>query len=58
MYIIQYCFKLKTEAQEIFLNLFGVCSSWKWKFVFCPFVDEETNRSYPFANGLNRLANL
>ncbi len=28
------------------------------KFVVCPFVDEETNGSYPFANGLNRLAYL
>jgi hypothetical protein len=25
----------------------------KWKFVICLFVDEETNGSYPFANGLN-----
>jgi hypothetical protein len=24
----------------------------------CPFVDEETNGSYPFANGLNGLAHL
>jgi hypothetical protein len=23
------------------------------KFVVCPFVDKETNRSYPFANVLN-----
>jgi hypothetical protein len=30
----------------------------KWKFVACPFVDEETNESYPFASGLNGLARL
>jgi hypothetical protein len=35
--------KRKTEAKAIFLN---------------PFVDEETNGSYPFANGLNRLNGL
>ncbi len=35
------------------MRLFTVCSSWKRKFVICPFVHEETNRSYPFANGLN-----
>ncbi len=29
--------------------------SCKPKFVNCPFVDKETNRSYPFANGINRL---
>ncbi len=27
----------------------------KWKFVVCPFVDEETNRKNPFANRLNGL---
>jgi hypothetical protein len=39
-------------------SIFAVCSSFKWKFVVCPFVDKETNGSYPFANGLNRLASL
>ncbi len=34
---------------------FSVCSPCKRKFVVCPFVDEETNGNYPFANGLNRL---
>ncbi len=34
-------------------RLFTVCSSWKRKFVICPFVYKEANRSYPFANGLN-----
>jgi hypothetical protein len=27
----------------------------KWNFVVIPFVDEETNGSYMFANGLNGL---
>ncbi len=27
-------------------------------FVVSPFVDKETNGSYPFANGLNGLVNL
>jgi hypothetical protein len=43
------------EAWAIILYLFTVCSSCKPKFVVCPFVDEETNGSYPFANGLNGL---
>jgi hypothetical protein len=42
--------KRKTEAQLIFLNLFTVCLSCKRMFVVYPFVDEETNRSYPFEN--------
>jgi hypothetical protein len=50
--------KLITEAQTIFLNLFTICSSCERKFVVSPFVDEETNRSYPFANGLKGLAHL
>jgi hypothetical protein len=60
-------FKQKTEAQAIFLNLFTICASPKWKFVICPFVDEEINRSYlwtkqtkqtKWTNRLNRLAHL
>jgi hypothetical protein len=50
--------KQKTEAKAIFLNLFTVCSSCKWKFVVYQFVFEETNGSYPFANGLKGLAHL
>ncbi len=50
--------KRKTEAQAIFLNPFTVCSLCKQNFVVCPFVDEETKSSYPFANGLNGLAHL
>jgi hypothetical protein len=53
--------KRKTEAQAIFLDLFIGCSSCKRIFVVCPFVDEETDGSYPFTNelnGLNGLAHL
>ncbi len=52
------CFKRrqKTEAQAIFRNPFTGCSSYKRKFVVCPFVYEETNGSYPFANGLDGIA--
>ncbi len=48
----------KTEANAVFLSPSTVCSSCKRKFVVCPFVDKETNRSYPFANGLNGVAYL
>jgi demethoxyubiquinone hydroxylase (CLK1/Coq7/Cat5 family) len=48
----------KMEAQAIFQNQFTVCSSCKQKLVVRPFVDEETNGSYPFANRLIRLAHL
>jgi hypothetical protein len=48
----------KTEAKAIFLNPFTVCSSCKQKPIFCLFADEETNRSDPLANGLNRLNGL
>ncbi len=53
--------KTETEAQVIFLNPFTVSSSCQRKFVVCPFVAKEINRSYFFANrlnGLNRLAYL
>jgi hypothetical protein len=33
--------KCKTEAKAIFLNLFKVRSSCKWKFVICPLANEE-----------------
>ncbi len=51
-------FKRKTKAEAIFLNPFIVCSLCKRKFVVCPVVNEQTNKSYPFANGLNGLAHL
>jgi hypothetical protein len=41
------------KDQVIFLNPFTVCSLCKWKLAVCPFVDEQTNRSYQFANVLN-----
>jgi hypothetical protein len=44
--------------QAIFLNPLTVCSSYKQKFVVCPFVDKETNVIYPFANRLNGLNGL
>jgi hypothetical protein len=47
--------KKEMEAQAIFLNPFFACSSWKRKLVVCPFVEAETNESYPFANRLNRI---
>jgi hypothetical protein len=50
--------KWKTGALAIIINPFTVCSTCKQKLIVFPFVDEETNRSYPFANGLNRLNGL
>ncbi len=58
MLLFQYIYVRKTEAQVIFLNPFTVSSLCIWTFVVCPFVDEETDGSYPFANGLNRLDHL
>ncbi len=55
---INYRLKSKTEAQAFFFNPFTVCSSYKRKFDDCPFVDKETNGSYPFANKLNLLNGL
>ncbi len=46
--------KRKTEAQAIVLNPSTVSSSCKRKFVVCPLVYEETNRSCQFANVLKR----
>jgi hypothetical protein len=57
-------FQKEIEAQAIFLNPFTICSSCKRKIVVCSFVDEQTNGTYPLANGLNgenglnRLAQL
>jgi hypothetical protein len=50
--------KRKTEGQAIFLYQSSVGSSCKWKFVICPFVDEETNGSYPFSVRLTALTDL
>ncbi len=38
--------------------MYSAISNGKWKFVVFPFVYEETNGSYLFENGLNRLAPL
>jgi hypothetical protein len=46
------------EAGAILLHPFTVCSFCKYKFVACPFVNEETNGSYPFTNGLKGLKGL
>jgi hypothetical protein len=46
------------EALAVFLNTFTICLSCKRKFVIFPFVDETTNGSYLFANGLNGLNRL
>jgi hypothetical protein len=45
--------KQKIEAQAFFLKPFTACSSCNQKFGVCPFANEETNRSYPFASGQN-----
>jgi hypothetical protein len=50
--------KRKTEAQAIFVNPNTVSHPRKWKFVVCPFVDEETKRKYPFKTGINGLKGL
>jgi hypothetical protein len=39
----------------ILLNPLMISSSFKWKFVICLFVCEETNISYLFENRLNGL---
>jgi hypothetical protein len=49
---------MENGPRRFFLNPFTVCKLCKRKFVVCPFVDEETNGSYPFANGLNALSHL
>ncbi len=50
--------QMENRSPDDFPYLFTICSSWKRKFVAGPFVDEETKRSYPFANGLNGLNGL
>jgi hypothetical protein len=58
-YIYMLLFKTENGSPgNFFLNLFTVCSMCKRKFVVCLFVDKETNRSYPLANGLNGLNGL
>jgi hypothetical protein len=45
-------FQKENGAQANFINPFTICSLYKRKFVVCPVIDEETNGSYSFANGL------
>ncbi len=47
-YIYIYMLQFQTEKGTL-------GSPSKWKIVVCLFVDEETNRSYPFTNGLAHL---
>jgi hypothetical protein len=49
--------KGKQKSRRFSLS-FIVSSQCSQKFVVCPFIDEETNGSYPFANGLNRPCGL
>ncbi len=60
IYIYICCsFKRKMKAQVIFHNPFTICSSCKWTFVVCPYVDEEKHESYSiWKNGLNGLNGL
>jgi hypothetical protein len=51
--------KQKMEAQAVFLYLFIVCSSCKWKFVICLFVDEkQTDVIHLQTDGLKGLNKL
>jgi hypothetical protein len=49
--------KGKRKSRRFSLS-FIISTQCSQKFVVCPFIDEETNGSYPFANGLNRLYGL
>jgi hypothetical protein len=49
---------LKTEARAIFLNPFTISHCSKGSLSFVRFFNEETNRSYPFAYGLDGLNGL
>jgi hypothetical protein len=46
------------RSRATFFSPFTIWSFCKQKFVVCPFVDEETNGSCPFVNGLNGLNGL
>ncbi len=48
-------FQTENGSPGNFLNPFTVCSPCKRNFVVCPFADENTNRSYPLANGLHGI---
>jgi hypothetical protein len=51
-------FKQKTEAQTFSLIHLPFAHCTHGSLSLCLLTDEETNESYPFANGLNGLANL
>jgi hypothetical protein len=53
-----YFIKIHLEHDQASNVCKSVGSSYKRKFVVFPFVDEETNGSYLFANGLNALVHL
>jgi hypothetical protein len=60
MEILETKIKRKTKPRRFSLirSPFAYCADRSLKFVFCPFVDKEINRSYPFANGLNGVNGL
>jgi hypothetical protein len=58
IYIYIYAVVSNGKDQAMFLHTLTIRSSCRQKFVACPFVDEETNESYQFANRLNRLNGL
>jgi hypothetical protein len=49
--------KRKSKRFTLIRLPFAHCANGRFLFVH-PFVDEETNKSYPFVQGLNRLAHL
>jgi hypothetical protein len=58
IYIYIYAVVSNGKDQAMFLHTLTIHSSCRQKFVASPFVDEETNESYQFANRLNRLNRL
>ncbi len=59
IYIVQYIY-IERERDiylydAIFLDPFADCSSCNWKFVVCPFVDEETNKVIRLQTNLTDL---
>jgi hypothetical protein len=50
--------EMENGSPANFPNPYTVSSSCKRKFIICPFVDEETNGRYSFANGINGLYGL
>jgi hypothetical protein len=48
----------KWEAHASFFNRLLFVRHANGSLLFCPFIEEETNRSYPFAKGVNGLVYL